>query len=128
MQWPSLIYVFVGGGLGSMLRFVVSWLAQRPGVSLLPWGTMAANVLGCAIMGFLFDYFSTSTKQQEVYKLLLMTGFCGGFTTFSSFALEQVNLVYQQQWLAAIGYFAGTNLLCLLALGAGSWMHRLIAS
>jgi CrcB protein len=128
MHWPSLIYVFIGGGLGSMLRFVFSWFAQRCGMSTFPLATLVVNVLGCAVMGYLFAYFSAATKQQEIFKVLLMTGFCGGFTTFSSFALEQMNLLHHQQWVAAIGYFAGTNAICLLALGAGSWIYRLIAS
>lgn len=127
MNLPSLIYVFVGGGLGSMLRFLLSWSIQRQGMSVFPWGTFIINVLGCVFIGYLFALFSAFSKQQEVYKLLLMVGFCGGFTTFSSFALEQMNLINQQQWLAAIGYFAGTNILCLLGVGAGNWIYRLTA-
>ena len=86
----NLIYVFIGGGFGSVLRFLVSNYTQRlwP-LKSFPMGTLAVNIIGCFLIGILIGTFS---KTDSYLKFLLITGFCGGFTTFSAFSAENLTL------------------------------------
>jgi CrcB protein len=83
----NLILVFLGGGFGSVLRFVIGkWLNNSQNV--IPLGTFLANILGCLFIGFILGYAAKSEVVTQNHTLLLATGFCGGFTTFSTFAYE----------------------------------------
>lgn len=68
-----------------------------------PWGTFLVNIIGCALIGFLIAMVSKSLLPDPL-KLLLITGFCGGFTTFSALGAENLSMIQQNQWTAAIGY------------------------
>lgn len=85
-----LLYVFLGGGLGSVLRFYTSVLtAQLYKTGTFPLATFLVNVLGCLLIGMFSGYF---IKADNSLKFLLITGFCGGFTTFSAFSAENLSL------------------------------------
>ncbi len=108
---PWLV-VFVGGGLGSMLRHGVNVTAARLFGTGFPFGTLVANVTGCFIMGLLAGYFAFRGDASQTWRLFLMTGMLGGYTTFSAFSLDAL-LLYErgQAGLAAL-YVAASVGLC----------------
>ena len=110
-MWGKLIAVFIGSGLGGMCRWAVS---QVPCTSW-PAGTLIANVGGCFLLGWL----SRMAPGSEVVRLLLMTGFCGGFTTFSTFMNENLLLARGGQLAWAIAYTVASISLGIIALIAG---------
>jgi CrcB protein len=87
----DLLAIALGGGIGSACRYLVSTAINKRLGGLLAWGTMTVNLLGCLLIGFLVGLVDRSLLPKE-YRLILVTGFLGGFTTFSSFALESVGM------------------------------------
>lgn len=86
----NLLYIFLGGGAGSVLRFLISNYTQKTvNINNFPLGTFLVNVLGCFLIGWLTAYF---VRVDSYLKFLLITGFCGGFTTFSAFSAENFSL------------------------------------
>lgn len=86
----NLFYIFIGGGMGSVLRFLVSNHTQKLwNINSFPMGTFVVNMVGCFLIGVLSTYF---LKVDNYLKFLLITGFCGGFTTFSTFSAENISL------------------------------------
>lgn len=112
MNW---IAVFIGGGVGSMLRYALSrWLGTTE--AGFPTGTLVANIFACLVLGLAWHYFSTKVGISESVKLLVLTGFCGGFSTFSTFSLESLRLMQAGQWGLAALYVLGSVLGCLILL------------
>lgn len=92
----SIFYVFLGGGVGSVLRFLISqYTSKMMNVGNFPVGTLIVNMVGCFLIGVFTAYF---IRIDNALKFLLITGFCGGFTTFSTFAAENLSLWQNQQW------------------------------
>lgn len=123
----SLLLVFLGGGIGSVLRYMISMLGQHMklnpiswwGQTLLPWPTLIANVIGCLLIG-LFYSLSDKLGWSADTRLLLTTGLCGGFTTFSTFSNEGLSLLRSDHIGMFILYFALTLILGLAAVWFGS--------
>lgn len=89
----NLLYIFIGGGMGSVFRFLISNYSQKFwNVLHFPLGTFVVNIIGCFLIGIFSAYL---LKTDNVLKFLLITGFCGGFTTFSAFAAENESLFQQ---------------------------------
>ena len=88
----SFLLVFLGGGLGSGLRYLVS-IAMNQYSKVLPFGTFTVNILGCLLIGLILGYTQKENTLTSNQTLLLATGFCGGFTTFSAFANENLELI-----------------------------------
>ncbi len=114
-------WIFVGGGLGSLARFALSGaIAHRFGETF-PWGTFVINVLGSFVIGF----FATLTGPEGRHwvgptgRQFFMTGVLGGFTTFSSFSLQTLNLAREGDWLRAAGNAIGSLTICLVAVALG---------
>lgn len=97
------LLVFVGGGLGSLLRFLLSKHLNTLSTSFF-WGTFSVNILGCLILGLLTGYSLRNSNFPPEYSLLFATGFCGGFTTFSTFVLEKHQLLRDGAWLPFLAY------------------------
>jgi fluoride exporter len=120
----SFLLVFLGGGLGSVLRYSGGLLATRwagPFTALegWPWGTFAVNLVGCFIMGLCFRLLPVPEAGDAQARLLFMTGVLGGFTTFSAFALDSALLWMRQDHAGLLFYLAGSFIctLCGVALG-----------
>ena len=88
----SFILVFLGGGLGSGLRYLVA-IAMNQYSKVLPFGTFTVNMIGCLLIGLVLGYAQKENTLTSNQTLLLATGFCGGFTTFSAFASENLELI-----------------------------------
>lgn len=117
-------WVAVGGGLGSMARFwMTGWMAGLT-AGRFPWGTLAINVLGSLVIGIVAGLTLTPGRVgwHPDVRIFLMTGICGGFTTFSAFSLQAVELLQTGNIVAASGYITASILLCVVATAAGIWI------
>ena len=111
--------------LGSIARYLVTIGIDSKLNSVFPYGTFAVNVIGSMILGFVIGWVNTKDDSQSL-KLLLATGFCGGFTTFSTFALENVTLISQRMNHMSIIYTMGSLIAGLLAVVAGLWLSKFL--
>ena len=105
----TFLLVGIGGFIGSYLRYIISVQIEQKLLSPFPFGTFTVNVIGCFIIGVLYAL-STRYNLAPEYRLLLATGFCGGFTTFSSFSIEGIVLLQDAQFLYGFLY-AGLSLI-----------------
>ena len=88
-------------------------------MSNFPWATFIANSVGCLLIGLFFGYIQKNNLQNETLKLLLITGFCGGFTTFSTFSLENIQFIQNQNYNLAITYTLASLFVGFLAVIIG---------
>ncbi len=109
------IQVALGGALGALARYFLAGWFGNLSEGTFPIGVFAVNVLGCLLIGALSGWMLSQSGLAQ-YKHLLIVGFLGGFTTFSSFGLEAVILLRQKAWLYAFLYIGGTNLAGILAV------------
>jgi CrcB protein len=114
----TLILIALGGGAGSALRYLTAVLTDRYFHGTFPLATFAVNVAGCFLIGWLAGMLGRYPYQADL-KALFITGFCGGYTTFSAFSAENVHLFQSGHSLTAIAYIAASILAGLLAVWAG---------
>ena len=119
----ELLLVGFGGGIGSILRYMTSVLTARYYHSSFPLATFIINTLGCFIIGLLLGYFGENEGNSHL-KLLFVTGFCGGYTTFSTFAAENIALLQEQNYLTLIAYTLSSVLTGFLAVGLGFLLSK----
>lgn len=125
-MWKSVLAISIGASAGALLRWV---LGNRLNALFptLPLGTLAANLIGGYIIGAAAAFFAVFSTLAPEWRLLIITGFCGGLTTFSTFSAEVTTLMQQGRMLAAsavIGtHLAGSLLMTFAGIGTVSWLH-----
>tara|TARA_B000000532_G_scaffold204665_1_gene172068 strand:- start:189 stop:557 length:369 start_codon:yes stop_codon:yes gene_type:complete len=117
----SFLLVFLGGGLGSSLRYLVT-IAMNQYSKVLPFGTFTVNMLGCLLIGLILGYAQKENTLTSNQTLLLATGFCGGFTTFSAFANENLELIKNGEIFNFSVYTIGSILVGVLAVFIGFYL------
>ena len=115
----NLLIVGLGGAAGSILRYAVQKFFQSQTAAAFPSGTLLVNIAGCFLIGILWGIASRSLTWNEEVKLLLMTGFCGGFTTFSAFTLEGIGLLKENKTALFFIYLTASVVGGLLATFIG---------
>ncbi|TDH36144.1 fluoride efflux transporter CrcB [Pseudohoeflea suaedae] len=120
----SYLLIFAGGGLGAVCRFAATSLVGRSLGTKFPWGTLFVNVAGSLLMGLVIAWLARRSSGDAGLRLLLATGFLGGFTTFSAFSLDAVSLYERGAISAAAGYIAASVAVSILALFAGLMVGR----
>jgi CrcB protein len=120
----NILLVGLGGGLGSIIRYLCQrWFAVNY-IHSFPWGTFAVNIIGCFAIGIFWGMTFKSFDNNESWKLFLMTGLCGGFTTFSAFTLEGIGLLKEEKLAMFFTYVAASVLIGFLATYAGMKIIR----
>tara|TARA_B110000090_G_scaffold26665_1_gene27243 strand:+ start:78 stop:449 length:372 start_codon:yes stop_codon:yes gene_type:complete len=121
----NLLLVFIGGGFGSVLRYVLGkWLNNSE--NGIPYGTFVANVLGSLLIGFILGYAAKNDALSQNSTLLLATGFCGGFTTFSTFAYENHIFLKSGDFTSFAFYTIASFVVGFLAVFAGMYLVKFI--
>ncbi len=115
----SMSFVFLFGGLGSLLRYATGLLAVRYFGPAFPWGTLAVNVIGCTLIGIFARIFPLPADGGNDLRLMFMTGLCGGFTTFSAFTLDAANLWQRGDTGEALAYIAASLVFSLIGVAIG---------
>jgi CrcB protein len=118
----QLILIFIGGGLGSVLRSLAGRLFPS---TIFPYATFLINILGSLLIGIIYALMSRHVIGDN-QRLFLAVGFCGGFTTFSTFSNENLHLIRDGHWLTFILYSVGTLLLGLICVWLGDKIGQLI--
>jgi CrcB protein len=121
MQRLDYVLVAGGGAIGSVARYWLSGFVGRRFSETFPWGTLIVNVTGCLAIGFFATFTGTEGRVfvRPEWRLAFMTGICGGYTTFSSFSLQTLNLGLEGDWLRAGANVILSVALCLAAVWIG---------
>ena len=123
-MWRALLMVGLGGAFGSIARYAIGLLITKSSQHQFPWATFTVNMVGCFIIGLLWGLAQRHQWAQGPLWLLLATGFCGGFTTFSTFALKNVELFGKNQSLTSFAYIIFSVVIGLALCRVGAWIVR----
>lgn len=121
----TILFIAAGSGLGGVARYLVGrWVQSLFGATLFPWGTFAVNVVGCLIIGLIYGLVDRGANIPQDMKIFLTVGFCGGFTTFSTFIHENYMLFDSSEFPALALYAGASFTVGLLLAYAGHWIAR----
>jgi fluoride exporter len=121
-----ILYVITGSSVGGVARYLSQQFVQKHYPSSIPFGTMAVNIIGCFIIGMVYGVGEKGEVLSPEMRILLATGFCGGFTTFSSFAFENMKLIQDGEYFYMAFYIAASVVLGFLAVYLGALLIKLI--
>jgi CrcB protein len=122
-----LLWIFLGGGAGSVLRYAIAGWVQGAAGAAFPWGTFAVNVSGCFVIGALATLLAERSLLGPDARLFLLVGMLGGYTTFSTFGLETWRLVESAEWARAAGNALGSVAVGVIGVAAGVTVARLVS-
>ena len=125
-MWKTILIVGMGGFLGSVARYLTQLLVERLLHSTFPWGTFAANMAGCFIIGLVYAISERGGLLSPEWRIFLTVGFCGGFTTFSSFAFNNLVMLNEKSYLQFSGNIFLSVFLGLTAVYLGVIAIRII--
>jgi CrcB protein len=120
----AYLWIALGAVVGASARYFLSGFVAKLFSSSFPYGTLIINVTGSVLLGFFLVWTSERVLIDSRWRLLVAIGFCGSYTTFSSYAFETFALVEQGQWLLAGSNVIASNLLCLVSVLAGAALAR----
>ena len=120
----SLLIVGLGSFCGGALRYYISTFMKSACGQGFPWGTLLVNLVGCLLIGIVFGLFGKMGTQQSSWCLMLTAGFCGGFTTFSAFANESVQMLQSGNTLNLIIYILASVLVGIALVALGYWIVK----
>ena len=119
MNIQKLLLVGIGGFTGSVFRYIIARLVDERASRIIPFGTLTVNIAGCFIIGIIYGLLLRKLDMSENVRLLLGVGFCGGFTTFSAFALENLTFIQQKNFGNVLLYSLASVVLGIMAVWGG---------
>lgn len=119
-DWLKPTLIFLGAGTGGLLRYWLGGALQAWWGPTFPVGTLIVNLSGCLAIGFLATAWTGPVLIREEYRIAILVGVLGGYTTFSSFGFDTLGFVHNGQWARAFGYVLGSVVLSLLAVWVGA--------
>lgn len=124
----SRIFLLIGFGgfIGSICRYYSQQLISKFFLSTFPYGTLAVNIAGCFFVGLVFGFADKGNVLSPEWRMFLATGFCGGFTTFSTFSYESTQLINNGEYLYLALYISASVIVGILATFAGVALTRII--
>ncbi len=120
----TIVLVGIGGAIGSVLRYLTAMVVQKYYASVFPLATLLTNLIGCFLIGIIVGWLTKNQMADSNLKWLLVTGFCGGYTTFSAFGLENVSLFQSNHSATAFLYIAASVIAGLAAVWGGLYLTR----
>ena len=120
----NYLWIALGAIVGASARYFVSTQIARHFSTTFPYGTLLINITGSLVLGFFLVYSTERVLLDPRWRLLVAIGFCGSYTTFSSYAFESFALIEQGQWLLTGANIVASNALCLAAVLAGAALAR----
>ena len=123
-----ILAIAVGGAFGAVSRYLVTFQVMRVMGVAFPYGTLAVNVVGSFVIGLIIELLASKFTLSPELRALLVTGFLGGFTTFSTFSLDMANLVERGDAMTAVSYAVASVISCILAVFAGLYLGRLLVA
>jgi CrcB protein len=121
----QLLFVALGGGVGSCFRYLVSLWLSKNFPATFPLGTFVVNITGCLLIGFLSDAITRTAISENSLRLLLVVGLCGGYTTFSTFSAENLRLFENGNYITFALYTIASVILGLLAVFGGHLLSKI---
>jgi CrcB protein len=126
IEWKPYLWVSLGGILGANLRYFLSRIITRFSDAAFPYGTLVINITGSLVLGLFLVWTTERVFADPRWRLLVAIGFCGSYTTFSSYAFETMSYFEQGHWSLFAANILANNVLCLVAIMAGAMIARAI--
>ncbi len=125
-MFKNVLLVGLGGGLGSVLRYISSVVINKNFDSKFPFATLIVNISGSLLIGIVLGFLQKNNMGDTDWKYILAIGFCGGFTTFSAFAWENANLINNSFTALSLAYVLISIASCIAAVFAGVWLIKVL--